>query len=71
MILPRQVLYVLKKLERLPMSLEILHETGVGKTVNSYRKHPQPVGERAREVVTRWKGLLADQPQQDVTVSTP
>ncbi|XP_044280655.1 elongin-A isoform X2 [Varanus komodoensis] len=47
----------LKRLSELPMTVDILLETGVGKTVNGLRKHEQ-VGEFARSLVARWKKLV-------------
>jgi transcription elongation factor B polypeptide 3 len=47
----------LKKLSTLPITVDILAETGVGKTVNSFRKHEQ-VGTFARDLVAQWKKLV-------------
>ncbi|KAM8841563.1 elongin-A [Spinachia spinachia] len=58
---PRKLLKTLKRLGELPMTVEILVETGVGKTVNSFRKH-QLGGELAKGLVAKWKKLV---PQSD------
>uniref|UniRef100_A0AAQ4PQF0 Elongin A n=1 Tax=Gasterosteus aculeatus aculeatus TaxID=481459 RepID=A0AAQ4PQF0_GASAC len=72
---PRKLLKTLKRLGELPMTVEILviylqkmklpnnrrAETGVGKTVNSFRKH-QLGGEMAKGLVAKWKKLV---PQSD------
>ncbi|KAL6099391.1 eloa [Pungitius sinensis] len=58
---PRKLLKTLKRLGELPMTVEILVETGVGKTVNSLRKH-QLGGEMAKGLVAKWKKLV---PQSD------
>ncbi|XP_028316666.1 elongin-A [Gouania willdenowi] len=53
----RKLLKTLKRLRDVPMTVDILVETGVGKTVNSYRKH-EAVGEAAKSLVTKWKKLV-------------
>ncbi|XP_041933004.1 elongin-A isoform X1 [Alosa sapidissima] len=61
---PRKLLKTLKRLAELPMTVDILVETGVGKTVNSLRKHDL-VGEAAKSIVAKWKKLVpqsADRP---------
>ncbi|XP_023687748.2 elongin-A [Paramormyrops kingsleyae] len=57
---PRKLLKTLKRLEGLPMTIDILVETGVGKSVNSLRKH-ETVGPMAKTLVARWK-MLVPQP---------
>uniref|UniRef100_A0A673TF20 Elongin-A n=1 Tax=Suricata suricatta TaxID=37032 RepID=A0A673TF20_SURSU len=52
-----QLLKYLKKLSTLPITVDILAETGVGKTVNSLRKH-EHVGGFARDLVAQWKKLV-------------
>ncbi|XP_017320350.1 elongin A, like isoform X3 [Ictalurus punctatus] len=47
----------LKKLQELDITLEILAETGIGKVVNSFRKH-DAAGEVAKTLVHRWKKLV-------------
>ncbi|KAI5091723.1 elongin-A, partial [Silurus meridionalis] len=54
---PRKLLKTLKRLGELPMTVDILVETGVGKTVNSLRKH-NLVGENAKDLVAKWKKLV-------------
>ncbi|GLD47129.1 transcription elongation factor B polypeptide 3 [Lates japonicus] len=61
---PRKLLKTLKRLGELPMTVDILVETGVGKTVNSFRKH-EVAGEVAKSLVAKWKKLVpqsADRP---------
>ncbi|XP_040909813.1 elongin-A [Toxotes jaculatrix] len=61
---PRKLLKTLKRLGELPMTVDILVETGVGKTVNSFRKH-EMAGEVAKSLVAKWKKLVpqsADRP---------
>ncbi|XP_036371696.1 elongin-A [Megalops cyprinoides] len=54
---PRKLLKTLKRLGELPMTVDILVETGVGKSVNSLRKH-EIVGEAAKALVAKWKKLV-------------
>ncbi|XP_035284767.1 elongin-A [Anguilla anguilla] len=54
---PRKLLKALKRLGELPMTVDILVETGIGKSVNSLRKH-DIVGEAAKTLVARWKKLV-------------
>ncbi|XP_069572831.1 elongin-A isoform X1 [Brachyistius frenatus] len=61
---PRKLLKTLKRLGELPMTVNILVETGVGKAVNSFRKH-DAAGEVAKGLVAKWKKLVpqsADRP---------
>ncbi|XP_055750586.1 elongin-A isoform X3 [Salvelinus fontinalis] len=54
---PRKLLKTLKRLGELPMTVDILVETGVGKTVNSFRKHDL-AGDLAKSLVAKWKKLV-------------
>ncbi|XP_034456745.1 elongin-A isoform X3 [Hippoglossus hippoglossus] len=61
---PRKLLKTLKRLGELPMTVDILVETGVGKSVNSFRKH-EIAGEVAKSLIAKWKKLVpqsADRP---------
>ncbi|XP_026164679.1 elongin A, like [Mastacembelus armatus] len=51
------VLKILQKLKDLDITLDILAETGIGKTVNSLRRHEQ-AGELAKSLVRGWKKLV-------------
>ncbi|XP_030628106.1 elongin A, like [Chanos chanos] len=51
------VLKTLKKLKELDITLDILAETGIGKVVNSFRKHAD-AGELAKTLVSQWKKLV-------------
>ncbi|XP_066535706.1 elongin A, like [Hoplias malabaricus] len=61
------LLKTLKKLQDLDITLDILAETGIGKVVNSFRKH-EDAGEVARTLVNRWKKLV---PKDSLSVSQP
>uniref|UniRef100_A0A3Q3LNI2 Elongin A n=1 Tax=Mastacembelus armatus TaxID=205130 RepID=A0A3Q3LNI2_9TELE len=52
-----QLLKALRRLGEVPMTVDILVETGVGKTVNSFRKH-EVAGEMAKSLVAKWKKLV-------------
>uniref|UniRef100_A0A672NDZ2 Elongin A n=1 Tax=Sinocyclocheilus grahami TaxID=75366 RepID=A0A672NDZ2_SINGR len=56
---PRKLLKTLKRLGELPITVDILVETGIGKTVNSLRKH-EFAGEAAKNLVAKWKKLVPE-----------
>ncbi|XP_056200262.1 elongin-A-like [Falco biarmicus] len=53
---PAEIIKTLKVLQDLDMSLDILVETGIGKTVNGFRKHAT-AGNAAKTLVKQWKKL--------------
>ncbi|XP_053188608.1 elongin A, like [Scomber japonicus] len=55
------VLKTLQKLKDLDITLDILAETGIGKTVNSLRRHEE-AGEFAKSLVRGWKKLVPKNP---------
>ncbi|KFO81243.1 Transcription elongation factor B polypeptide 3, partial [Cuculus canorus] len=52
-----QIIKTLQILQDLDISLDILVETGIGKTVNSFRKHAM-AGSVAKTLVKQWKKLI-------------
>ncbi|XP_077149006.1 elongin-A-like isoform X1 [Ranitomeya variabilis] len=56
---PKKIFKALKSLQVLDISLDILAETGVGKTVNSFRKHTE-MGDIAKSIVLQWKKLVPE-----------
>ncbi|XP_041068711.1 elongin-A [Carcharodon carcharias] len=54
---PKKILKTLKRLNELPITVDILADTGIGKTVNGFRKH-DVVGEYAKNLVSKWKKLV-------------
>ncbi|XP_075194571.1 elongin-A-like [Anomaloglossus baeobatrachus] len=56
---PKKIFKALKSLQELDISLDILAETGVGKTVNSFRKHTE-VGDIAKSIVLQWKKCVPE-----------
>ncbi|KAM4771066.1 elongin-A-like [Rhinophrynus dorsalis] len=61
---PRKISKALKSLQELDISLDILVETGIGKTVNSFRRHSD-VGEVAKSIVLQWKKLVPEDREND------
>ena len=50
---------ILQRLDLLPITKEVLVQTGIGKTMKQLSKHAHPlVAEHARSMVARWKALL-------------
>lgn len=54
---PKKLLKTLKRLAELPITVDILVDTGVGKAVNGLRKH-ELVGDLAKNLVAQWKKLV-------------
>lgn len=59
------LLHCLGKLSRLPIGVEHLQETGIGRTINGMRKTEGPVGEEARSLVNKWKEMVAAEDKSD------
>ncbi|KAJ8250293.1 hypothetical protein COCON_G00222150 [Conger conger] len=53
----KTILKTLTRLQELDITLTILADTGIGKTVNAFRKHAE-AGEVAKSLVTQWKKLV-------------
>ncbi|XP_062851062.1 elongin-A-like [Trichomycterus rosablanca] len=64
------LLKTLKKLQELDITLDILAETGIGKVVNSFRKHDD-AGEIAKSLVHQWKKLVPKDPSCSVQPHPP
>ena len=39
----------------------MLQETGIGKTVNSFRKHEGSIGPKVKELIAQWKAVVSSQ----------
>ncbi|KAK0096252.1 hypothetical protein PV326_005992 [Microctonus aethiopoides] len=50
-----------RKLYRLPVTVQHLQETGVGRTVNALRKYDGTVGDAAKALVAKWKTMVVDE----------
>uniref|UniRef100_A0A1E1XCY6 Putative transcription elongation factor b polypeptide n=1 Tax=Amblyomma aureolatum TaxID=187763 RepID=A0A1E1XCY6_9ACAR len=55
-----KVLETLRKLQRVPMTIMLLQETGIGRTVNHLKKNDGVVGETARSIIGAWKQVVSD-----------
>ncbi|XP_068920340.1 elongin-A-like [Petaurus breviceps papuanus] len=53
---PKNVLKYMERLNDLPMTVDVLVETGIGRTVNSLCRYEE-VGTMARSIVERWQKL--------------
>ncbi|XP_049592985.1 elongin A, like isoform X2 [Syngnathus scovelli] len=58
------VLKILQKLNHLDITVDVLAETGIGRTVNSFRKHKE-AGELAKSLVKGWKKLIPKKSTSD------
>uniref|UniRef100_A0A6M2CWX1 Putative transcription elongation factor b polypeptide 3 n=1 Tax=Rhipicephalus microplus TaxID=6941 RepID=A0A6M2CWX1_RHIMP len=71
-----KVLETLRKLQKVPMTLHLLQDTGIGRTVNHLKKNSGVVGELARAIISSWKQVVSDstaeypEPQQLPPVSS-
>ncbi|XP_055902187.1 transcription elongation factor B polypeptide 3-like [Eupeodes corollae] len=54
-----KLLHCIRKLDALPITIDHLQRTGVGKTVNSLRKYNGEVGDAAKILVAKWKTMVA------------
>lgn len=52
------MLHCITKLENLPICVNHLQETGIGRIINSFRKNDGAVGQAARILVGKWKELV-------------
>ncbi|XP_011875397.1 PREDICTED: transcription elongation factor B polypeptide 3-like [Vollenhovia emeryi] len=55
-----RILHYISKLYKLPVTVQHLQQTGVGRTVNSLRKYNDTVGDAAKSLVFKWKNMVAD-----------
>ncbi|CAK9293016.1 unnamed protein product [Gordionus sp. m RMFG-2023] len=60
-----KILSIFQKLKAIPMTLEILKETKIGKIVNTFRKHPDAkISTLAKEIVADWKLIASSYSNQ-------
>lgn len=59
------MLHCLNKLTKLPIGVEHLQATGIGRTINGMRKVEGAVGEEARALVNKWKEMVAAEDKSD------
>ncbi|XP_011159769.1 transcription elongation factor B polypeptide 3 [Solenopsis invicta] len=55
-----RILHYISKLYKLPVTVQHLQQTGVGRTVNSFRKYNGTVGDAAKSLVCKWKTMVVD-----------
>ncbi|XP_064597407.1 elongin-A-like isoform X2 [Liolophura sinensis] len=60
-----RLMQILTKLAKLPVTVELLQSTGIGKTVNGFRKQEGNIGITAKNLVKNWKSLVAEQANQE------
>ncbi|XP_050463941.1 transcription elongation factor B polypeptide 3 isoform X2 [Cataglyphis hispanica] len=60
-----EILHCISKLYNLPVTVQHLQETGVGRTVNSFRKYDGSVGDASKALVYKWKRMVADEESSD------
>lgn len=54
-----RLVHCIGKLYRLPVSVQHLKDTGIGRTVNGLRKYDGEVGVAAKALVSKWKNMVA------------
>nr|CAG4648181.1 EOG090X0BTZ [Moina brachiata]SVE93216.1 EOG090X0BTZ [Moina brachiata] len=59
------LMHCLNKLTRLPIGVQHLQATGIGRTINGMRKSEGSVGEEARALVSKWKEMVAAEDKSD------
>ena len=65
---PDVMLHCLSKLDRVPMTFDILQETEVGRTVNGLKRRPDldpEVADLAKTIVKKWKDIVANHEEQE------
>ncbi|XP_041466854.1 transcription elongation factor B polypeptide 3-like [Lytechinus variegatus] len=55
-----RILRILNRLDRLPITVRVLQETGVGKAVNKLRKRGGKITEAVKQLVQSWKELVRE-----------
>lgn len=60
-----RMLHCISKLSNLPVTVQHLQETGVGRTVNALRKFEGGVGDAAKALVAKWKTMVANEESSD------
>ncbi|GAB1864272.1 Transcription elongation factor B polypeptide 3 [Camponotus japonicus] len=60
-----RILHCISKLYNLPVTVQHLQETGVGRTVNSFRKYDGSVGDASKALVYKWKRMVANEDNSD------
>ncbi|KAG8184846.1 hypothetical protein JTE90_012094 [Oedothorax gibbosus] len=53
------ILATIHKLSKVPITLELLQDTGIGKTIRSLAKKPGKVGSKSSQVLLSWRDVVA------------
>lgn len=61
-----RILHCISKLYKLPVTVQHLQQTGVGRTVNGLRKYYGTVGDAAKSLVCKWKNMVIDDDEESV-----
>ncbi|KOX78696.1 Transcription elongation factor B polypeptide 3 [Melipona quadrifasciata] len=56
-----KVVHYISKLCNLPITVQHLQETGVGRTINALRKYDGGIGDAAKALVAKWKAMVASE----------
>ncbi|XP_054708706.1 transcription elongation factor B polypeptide 3-like [Uloborus diversus] len=64
------ILNSIHKLAKIPMTYELLQETGIGKAIRNYSKDSGKIGEKARVVYHKWKNVVAESVPTSTKVPT-
>ncbi|XP_046828087.1 transcription elongation factor B polypeptide 3 [Vespa crabro] len=60
-----KMLHYIQRLYTLPVTVQHLQDTGVGRTVNALRKYEGGVGDAAKALVAKWKAMVANEDTSD------
>lgn len=61
-----QLMKILSKLSRLPITVQNLQKTGIGRVVNGLRKYEGDIGESAKSLVLKWKNVVQIEESENI-----
>merc|ERR1711874_278696 len=59
------LLRCLTKLDKVLVNISLLQDTGIGRTVSILKKHDNEVGTRSRDLVLKWKAIVAREESEE------
>jgi len=59
------LLRALTKLDKVLVNIALLQDTGIGRTVSILKKHDNEVGSRSRDLVLKWKAIVAREESEE------
>lgn len=65
------MLHCIERLLKLPVTVQHLQDTGVGRTVNALRKADGEVAAAARSLVAKWKLMVAEEEREEENEAIP